>query len=207
MSGVAADKVMAAGGLYLSQVLDRPVRDAAGVQIARVHDLVIRFGREPHPPISGLIARQGRRKFYLPWSQVAELSPRDARLKTFKVDLRPFERRDGEALLRRDILDKQLIDTEGRRVVRASDLRLSRDGDGYRVVAVDVSVRGLLRRLGPAALTGSIESRRLIDWADVESFATDVPMVRLRVPYQGVAKLHPVEIARIVESLTFRQGQ
>ena len=197
----------ATNGVYLSHVLDRPILDAQGGRMARVWDLVVRFGSEPHPPISGLVARQGRRRFYLDWSHVAELSPAGVRLATYTIDVRPFTRRDGEALLRRDILDKQLIDIDGRRVVRANDLQLAFVRGQYRLVGVDVSAHALLRRLGPMGWTGGIESQRVIDWADVESFATDVPMVRLRVRHDGVAELHPVEIARIVESLPFAQGQ
>ena len=192
--------------LYLSQVLDKSIIDGDGERVARVRDLVVRFGSDPHPPISGLLARQGRRTFFLEWSQVAELSHTGVRLATFTVNLQPFERRDSEALLRRDILDKQVIDIDGRRVVRVSDLELALvDGD-YRLVGVDVSAQGMLRRLGPAAFSGRFESRHLIDWEDIESFAIDVPMVRLRVPHAGVAALHPVEIARIIESLPYRHG-
>ena len=199
-----------AGGLrllYLSQVLNRPVLDAQGGRVGRVQDLVVRFGDAAHPPVSGLVARQGRRAFFVKWAYVAALDPRGARLNTSKVNLRPFERRDGEALLRRDILDKQLIDIDGRRVVRASDLQLSAVGDGYRLVGVDVGVQALLRRIGPTALAHRIVGTRLIDWAEVESFATDVPMVRLKAPHAGVARLHPVEIARIIETLPFDRGQ
>ncbi len=207
MGGIVRDRPPIRGPLYLSQVLDRPVLDAQGERIARIQDLVVRFGSGPHPAVSGLVAREGRRRFFMEWARVASLSGEGARLDTFTLDLQPFVRRDGEALLRRDILDKQLIDVDGRRVVRASDLQLSPVEADYRLVGVDVSVQGLLRRLGPAALAHRITGERLIDWADVESFATDVPMVRLRVPHTGVARLHPVEIARIVESLPFDQGQ
>ncbi|MGI8403272.1 MAG: magnesium transporter MgtE N-terminal domain-containing protein, partial [Thermomicrobiales bacterium] len=68
------------------------------------------------------------------------------------------------------------------------------------------SAQGILRRLGPAKLTGDLPSRSLIDWADVESFATQAPMVRLRVSQAGLARLHPVEIAQIVEALSPRYG-
>ncbi|MDP9381914.1 MAG: CBS domain-containing protein [Chloroflexota bacterium] len=193
--------------LYLSRILGRPVLDAQGKRVATVKDLVVRFGSEPYPVVSGLVARQGNRDFYLDRAQVADISTRGARLATYKVDLRPFERREGEALLRRDILDKQLIDVDGRRLIRANDLVLAYIDGQYRLVGVDVSVQGILRRLGPAALTGNMESRRIIDWEDVESFATDVPMVRLRTSHEGVARLHPVEIAHILDSLSFRQGQ
>jgi magnesium transporter len=194
-------------GLYFSQVLGRPILDAAGERIARVRDLLAQFGSEPHPPISGVVARGGGREFYIDRAQVAEISARGVRLATFKVNLRPFERREGEVLLRRDILDKQLIDVDGRRLVRANDLELAEVGADYRLVGVDVSAQALLRRLGPSALTGGIKAPRVIDWEDVESFATDVPMVRLRSTHQGLARLHPVEIAHIVEELSPRQVQ
>lgn len=207
MAGDTQQATSISAGLYLSQVLDKPLRDAQGERIARIQDLIVRFGSESHPPLSGIVARQGRRRFFVEWARIATLSVEGARLATFTLDLQPFVRRDGEALLRRDILDKQLIDIDGRRVVRASDLQLAPVEGGYRLVGVDVSVQGLLRRLGPAALAHHITGEQLIDWADVESFATDVPMVRLKVPHAGVARLHPVEIARIVESLPFDQGQ
>lgn len=193
--------------LYLSQVLEKPVRDAQGGQIARLHDLIVRFGTDAHPPLSGIVARQAGRRFFLAANQVAELSPEGVRLRSFTVNLQPFVRRHNEALLRRDILDKQLIDVDGRRVVRASDLVLALVDQQYRLVGVDIGVRALLRRIGPARFANRITGQELIDWSEVESFATDVPMVRLRVPHEGVARLHPVDIARIVESLSFQQGQ
>lgn len=196
--------------LYLAQVLGKPVLDATGAQIARVKDVVVRFGTAPRPPISGIVARGGRRDFFLDRSQVASIGTDGVRLATFKVDLRPFARRDGEVLLRRDILDKQLIDVDGRRVVRANDLQLAQvDGPDrqYRLVGVDVSLQALWRRLGPERFTANVVGRHVIDWEDIESFATDVPMVRLRASHAGVSKLHPVEIAQIVDALSPRQGQ
>ena len=193
--------------LYLSQLIGQPVRDAQGERIARVQDLIVRFGAATHPPVTGLIARQSRRSFYLNWSHVVEVGENGVRLETFKVDLRPFERRDGEVLLRRDILDKQLIDIDGRRVIRANDLVLAKARGKYRLVGVDVSVQGLARRLGPRRLTGNLASTSLIDWSDVESFATHTPMVKLRVSHAGVSRLHPVEIAEIIDALSPRQGQ
>src|SRR5688572_28416801 len=133
MSVRSRDPVGVLPGLYLSQVLGRAVFDAAGERIARVRDLLAQFGSEPHPPISGIVAAVGGRDFFVDRAQVAEISARGVRLATFKVDLRPFVRRVGEVLLRRDILDKQLIDVDGRRLVRANDLELAELGGQYRL--------------------------------------------------------------------------
>ncbi|HEU5422711.1 MAG TPA: CBS domain-containing protein [Nitrolancea sp.] len=193
--------------LYLSQILGKHILDVQGEPIGRIQDVVVQFGSGPHPPVKGLVARQGQRDFYLDWSQVAELAPRGARLATPKVDLRAFERRPGEVLLRKDVLDKQLIDVNGRRLVRANDLELARVYGRYRLVGVDVGFQAIARRLGPRALAARFRGSRLIDWANVESFTTDVPTVRLRVPHARVARLHPVEIAQIMEDLAPRQSQ
>lgn len=201
---------IACGGnpvLYLSQLLDQPVLDTQGGRIGTVRDLMIQFGSASHPPVCGIVASHARREVFLDSQQVAEVSRQGVRLATFSLNLRPFERRSGEALLRHDILDKQLIDIDGRRLVRANDLLLACVEGELRLVAVDVSIQGLLRRLGPAALTGNLVSHRLIDWADVESFATDVPMVRLRLAHEGLSKLHPVDIAHIIDQLSPRQGR
>lgn len=193
--------------LYLSQLLGKSILDAQGGQIARVGDLIVRFEATPHPPVSGLVARRDRRDFYLNINRVGDLLPDGFHMRDFTVDLRPFERRDGEVMLRRDVLDKQLIDVDGRRVVRANDLELIWADGEYHLVGVDVSAQGILRRLGPARMVGNLPSRSLINWAEVESFATQAPMVRLRVSQAGLSRLHPVEIAQIVEALSPRQGR
>src|SRR4051794_41103170 len=106
MSMSVRNAVGAQAGLYLSQVLGRSVFDAAGERIARVRDLLAQFGSEPHPRISGIVAGVGGREFFVDRTQLAGISAQGVRLGTFKVDLRPFERREGEVLLRQDILDK-----------------------------------------------------------------------------------------------------
>ncbi|MFL5758154.1 MAG: magnesium transporter MgtE N-terminal domain-containing protein [Thermomicrobiales bacterium] len=202
MASKMPNSAPAATELYLSRVLGKPVSDAQGARLARIEDLVVRVDGDPNPPVSGLIARQGRRDFYVDWQRIAELSEAGARLSTFKVDLRPFARQEGEALLRRDILDKQLIDIDGRRVVRANDLLLARTGAAVRLVGVDVSIQGIWRRLAPERVAAGATGRRLIEWADVESFATDVPMIRLRSSHEKVARLHPVDIAQLLDDLS-----
>lgn len=193
--------------LYLSRLLNAPIVLAEGTPIARVRDLIVRFGAERYPPVSGIVARVGRRSFYIAATVVDSYAESGVVLSSSLFDLLPFERRDGEVLLRRDILDKQLIDIDGRRVVRANDLLLAAVDRRFRLVGVDVSTVALWRRLGPQRMTGNLASREVIDWEDVESFATDVPMVRLRVSHAGLSRLHPVEIAQILDDLSPHQGQ
>lgn len=190
----------------LSQVIGQPVLDAAGDKIAVIHDLVVRMGEDPYPPVTGLVARAGRRRFFIPWARVASLDERAARLATFKLDVQPFERRENEALLRRDVLDKQVIDVSGRRVIRANDLELAHVDGTWRVVGVDIGAGALLRRLAPKAWVRGRTAREVLDWAQVEYLATSSPAVHLKVSHERIARLHPVEIARLVESLSYREG-
>lgn len=191
--------------LYLSQVLSRPIRDIEGERVATIKDVIVRLG-EDHPPVTGLVARYGRRDFFMPRSSLAAFSEHGARLSSDILDLRPFARREGEVLLARDVLDKQLIDTDGKRVVRVNDVQLINVGYGWRVTGADVSLQGLWRRLAPAGFIGTDRTVEVIDWADVGYLATDAATVNLKSSRDKLARLHPVEIARLAEALSYHQG-
>jgi len=124
-----------------------------------------------------------------------------------KLDLRPFERRPEEVLLKRDLLDRQLINVEGARLVRANEIELALVAGSWRVVGVDTGARGGIRRLLPKALGSHIATGEFLDWAGVEPFVGHVPTVRLRVPHPKLAKLHPAQIADLVEAASRHEGE
>lgn len=191
--------------LYLSQILGRPIRDVEGDSVASIKDVVVRLG-EDHPPVMGLVARYGRRDFYILRGRLSQFGAQGSQLNTDILDLRPFSRRDGEVLLARDVLDKQLIDVDGKRVVRVNDVQLFEAAGEWRVTGADVSLQGLWRRLAPAGFFGSQRPVEVIDWADVGYLATDAATVQLKSSRAKLSRLHPVEIARLAESLSFQQG-
>lgn len=191
--------------LFLTSIVDRPVEGKTGEPIGRLEDLIVRIGADDrYPPISGLVVKDGRRRFFVPATHLQDLNGA-ARLTSSTVDLQPFTRRDGEVLLRRDVLDHQLIDIEGRRIVRVNDVQLTRIEDGYRVVGVDISPQALVRRLGPRALAHRLTGRQVIDWMDVQYLASTAP-VQLKVSYDRLAELNPVDLARIVDALSYRES-
>ncbi|HZH31356.1 MAG TPA: CBS domain-containing protein [Pyrinomonadaceae bacterium] len=191
--------------LYLSQVLRRPVRDVEGRPVASIKDVIVRLG-EDHPPVTGLVARHMRRDIFLARTRVARFGETGAQLNFDLLDLRDFKRRENEVLLARDVLDKQLIDVDGKRVVRVNDVQLIEVAGEWRVTGADVSLQGLWRRLAPAGFLGSRRPVEVIDWADVGYLATDAAEVRLKSSRDKLSRLHPVEIARLAESLSYRQG-
>lgn len=193
--------------MYLSDLVGLPVRDRDGLPLARLQDVIVRADfSEAYPAATGIVARLRRRRFFVPWEQVADVAMEGIRLASARVSLAPFQRREGEVLLARDVMDKQLVDVEGRRVVRANDLQFALRDGRLRIVAVDVSPRAIVRRLLPRALRGRTETGKRIDWADVEVFGGQLPTVKLKVSHARLAQLPPIEIARIVDSLSVPQG-
>src|SRR5712664_4196992 len=191
--------------LYLSQVLGRPIRDLEGERVATIKDIIVRLGEDDHPPVTGVVARFGRRDFFLSRWRITELDEHGVRLNSDKLNLRPFVRRDGEVLLARDVLDKQLIDVDGKRVVRVNDVQVIEAANEWRVTGADVSLSGLWRRLAPAFMRSG-RPVEVIDWADVGYLATDAATVQLKSSRGKLARLHPVEIARLAESLSYQHG-
>ena len=186
----------------LAGLLNRPVRHQGGEEIGRLIDVVARFsGDQAYPPITGLVVRVGRRRVFLDASLVEGLTHTEITLRSARVDLRDFERREGELLLARDVLDHQLVDVDGVQVIRAADLYLARAQGRIRLVGVDVSAQTLLRRLGPARLRGRPTPERVIDWAAIQPFSGPEDSVRLRSSHEGLHRLRPGELADLLEDL------
>ena len=178
--------------------------DSRGEQIASIRDVLVRYGTADYPPVIGIIAKFQRRNFFIPQRNISELGERGTKMSSAKLDLTPFERREGEVLLGKDVLDNQLIDVDGKRVVRVNDVQLIETGDEWRVSGADVSFQGFLRRLMPKGFYGSARPVEVIDWADVGYLATDTATatVQLKSSRDKLSRLHPVEIAQLAETLS-----
>jgi CBS domain-containing protein len=193
--------------LYLSQAIGRPVLDRNGESIGKVADLIVAVG-DRYPPVTGLVVETDRRRIFLPWSSVGHLDVAGVRLTTLILDLEKFRQRPDEILLKADLMDKQIVDIDGRKVVRVNDLRLDEIEGRLHLVAVDVGAAGLLRRLGFERGFRTIARNlrlpvpeRYIDWEDVDPVETSIASVKLRVPHAGLAELHPADLATILDQL------
>ncbi len=190
--------------LYLSQILGRPILDAGGEKIAVIKDMIVRYGEADYPPMVGLVARYRRRNFFMSRSRISYLGENGAKMNSEIINLKPFTRRENEVLLAKDVLDNQLIDVDGKRVVRVNDVQIIEVGGEWRVSGADVSLQGFLRRLMPKGFYGSSKTVEVIDWADVGYLATDSASatVKLKSSKDKLSRLHPVEIAQLAESLS-----
>ncbi len=196
--------------LYLSQVIGRPVRDRNDEPIGKVADLIVAVG-DRYPPVTGLVVETDRRRIFLPWTSVDSLDDSGAKLSTLTMDLGKFSQRPNEILLRSDLMDKQIVDIDGRKVVRVNDLRLDEVDGALHLVAVDVGTAGLLRRLGVEGGLRTIARNlhvsvpeKYIDWEDVDPVETSIASIKLRVPHAGLAELHPADLATIIDQLAPR---
>lgn len=190
--------------MFLAHLLDSPVCGKTNELIGKLDDLIVRIDHSPYPSISGIVVRDRGRRFFVPAAHLEGMNG-VAKLNSSVVDVQPFRRRDGEVLLAKDVLDHQIIDISGRRIVRVNDVQLTKIESDFRVIGVDVSAQALFRRLAPKRLSDRIQGRHIIDWDEVQYLASAAP-VQLKVSYNRLTELNPVDLARIVDALSFRES-
>jgi magnesium transporter len=198
---------------YLSDLIGKPVADMDGEDIGHLEDLIASLrGKMPHPEIVALVVKRSGGTLLVPFSDVAVFIAPAIPLARRLHDIVAYKPREQSLYLARDVLDKQIIDTNGMRVVRVNDLELVRVHHHFYVANVDVGGLGLLRRLGLAKIVQWLASRfgrelrsSTISWDDVELLPGDQPM-RLRVPSDKIAELHPADLAEIISDLSHSES-
>lgn len=198
------NRTVAAALVSVAGLVGRPVRNPDGAEVGRMADVVVRWDGSSYPPVTGLVVRVGRRRAFVSAEQVAEFGAAGVRLASARVSLVDFERRQGELTLVADVIDHQMVNVDGIRVIRASDLYLARVGDEDRLVGVDVGLHSLARRLGPARWRTRPTPDRVIDWAAIQPFGGP-GTIRLGRPNQELRRLRPSELADLLEGLGRRE--
>jgi CBS domain-containing protein/sporulation protein YlmC with PRC-barrel domain len=180
----------------LSQLLKRPVADRGGESIGRLADVIVRLRGTDYPLVTGLVAAVGGREIFVPIDQVSTFEGDPLRLSSARLSLRHFERRDGEVLLRADVLGHRLIDVADARLVRAADLELARDDTEWVVARVDTRRRS--RR--PFARPAPQAENEARDWHDFEWLIGHAGSALLRGPFARIRRLKPAQIADLLEN-------
>ena len=193
---------------FISELTGRPVTDIDGTQIGVLKDLVAHPIKELRHPVVDAIVVHGRAgDRTVPYSELAALLSAAIPLKRSSKEISDYQPQDDDIRLVADVLDKQILDTDGARVVRVNDIELVRINGDVIVSNVDIGVLGILRRIGLEKL-GLWAARRLksdtsagaISWDFVEPLVHDQSM-RLKVPSSKLADLHPSDIAEIISDL------
>lgn len=199
--------------LFASEFIGRPVVDADGKRVGKLKDLLaIRHGDVPHPQLVAIEVKQPSGVVYIPMHEVAALISLAIPLKKKLSEITQYAPQPDDLHLVQDVLDKQIIDTDGMRVVRVNDLQLTRVNGSVYVANVDISGAGLIRRLGLGSLADRLSIRTrpsdlpsIISWDNIELLSSDQPM-RLKVPTSKMADLHPADLAEILSDLTRQES-
>lgn len=196
---------------FISQILGKKVVDADGLHLGKATEIIARQMKgKPHPQIVALEVEKGKTRHFIPILDVAALFSPVIPLAHRIEEIKAYEHTDGDLHLVRDILDKQIIDTDGIRVVRVNDLELVRLNSSYYLANVDIGGAGLWRRMGfPTTAKSLVANEKsksgFISWDAVEIVSLDQPM-RLKVPGDKVSELHPADLAEIISDLSRPEG-
>ena len=186
--------------IHLMDLLKRPIVDSNGESLGKVHDVIVRLGGQGAPVVTGVVAKVGGREVYVPVGQTGRFDGHELKLTSAKLDLRRFERRPGEVLLRRDVLGHRLIDVPTAHLVRAADLELREQPDGQWVLG-GVNVRRRPRGLGRLLRGGDdeYEERAFREWSRFEPLIGHESSAGLRRPLARIRRLKPAQIADLLE--------
>ncbi len=197
--------------LSFTQLRHRSLVDPEGTAVGRLEDLVVlALGAKPQVTKFSL-RRPDREEWILPWDVVAGLPPDPGapiRLRSRASDLTPVTLRPEEMRLAKNVLDKKVVDTARKKVVRVNDIELEEREGRLHVIGVEGGLRGLLRHLRSerlaerlAALVGAELPREVVPWEVLDTLETELTRAKRQAVYTKLAKLHPADIADIMEEL------
>ena len=195
--------------MFVSQLVGKPVIDRFEERVGKVRDILVATG-QTFPKVSGLLIEldgPGQKNVILT-GDIDMVGKQFVSTRTVKERIPFGQLMNNDILLCRDILDKQIVDIQGARVVRVNDIKLAKAEEEIRLIAVDIGINGILRRLGIDGLWTAIQKilRRkaepsLIGWNFVEFLKADVNGGKLTIPHKRLGELHPSDIASIISDV------
>lgn len=196
------------GELFLSDIFQRPVFDPKGEVIGRVKDIIVVKG-ELLPKVDSLIIKRKKRLCRIEWADINIFNKRIISTSLYADSLKEYIPGASDLMAARDILDKQIVDVNGVKIVRVNDIKLEGYGDDAVLVSVDVGVRGILRRLGVESWSERFVQfmapkgqQGIISWNYIQPLNPDLKAITLTVPIQKVSDLHPADIAEIISQVS-----
>jgi CBS domain-containing protein len=184
--------------LHLSELLRRPITDRGGESLGRLSDVIVRLRGAELPLVIGGLASVAGREVFVPLEQVSSFDGEVLKLSSAKLDLRHFERRQSEVMLRADVLGHRLIDVENAHLIKAADLELEQRNGEWVLTGVDTQRRR--GRLSALIGRGAAEpGRSFREWAAFEPLIGHTGSAVLRGPFARVRRLKPAQIADLLE--------
>lgn len=200
------------GDVFSSEIIRKPVFDPRGEELGRVRDLIVVKG-EPLPKVSAVIIERKKKPFILAWGDITIFNKKIISANISGEGLKTYEFSEEDLLIVRDILDKQIVDVNGAKVVRVNDIKLEGLNEDAVLIAIDVGMRGIMRRLGVERggedLFKIFKKKlpyTLISWDYLQPLEPKLTTISLTVPRQMISELHPADIAEIISSVSQKEG-
>jgi len=201
------------GDIYVSEILHKTVLDPQGEEVGCLEDFTVALG-ELFPRVSGLVVKKKSDRYIIPWEHVGIFNKKVVSIQVSASSLRPTRMGESEMLAVRNLLDKQIVDINGAKVVRVNDLKFGEVKGNLCLIAADVGVSGLFRRLGIkkrwdrlARLMGYKQTTDLIGWNFLQPLEPSLGKLTLTVPRKQMNTMHPADIAQIISEVSQKDKQ
>jgi CBS domain-containing protein len=190
--------------LALTDHLGQDLVDAGGQRIGQVRDLVVKLD-EPFPSVVALMAKAGGGIRRIPWEDVATFEGSQVSLRAGAAGSSAPPDSPGELCLARDVVDHQVVDLDEKRIARVGEVELTREDGALRVVAVDIGLFTVLRRLGLRRLARRFHGQAL-PWDELHLASGRGHQLQLRTPDAAVHRLTSAEVMQLVSRLPVARG-
>jgi len=199
---------------FINQLIKKAVVDSEGKLLGHLHEVLAVLKPDlPHPVLVSLAVACKKEIIYYPFTEVTALFATEISLAQPKGKMRKYKPDENEIKLIENVLDKQIIDTNGIRVVRVNDLEITKVNGNFYVSNVDIGFSGKLRRIGLLKLAewvNSVFSKKAstnkISWDFVELLVHD-QFMRLKVPGEKIRDLHPADLAELLSDMNHKEGR
>ncbi len=200
------------GEIFLSEFIKKPLLDPKGEVVGKVKDAIAVKG-DPLPKIAAIIIERRKQLYRIRWEDINLLNRRIISTYLDAASLNEYTMNDEDLLLVRDVLDKQIVDANGAKVVRVNDIKLEGYNNDAVLVAVDMGIRGILRRLNVERRSEKLLKLfqvslpfNLVSWNYIQPLKPKLKTITLTVPRQLISELHPADIAEIISQVPREEG-
>ncbi|HTX61426.1 MAG TPA: CBS domain-containing protein [Methanobacterium sp.] len=194
--------------MYLSEIIKKPVFDGTGKRLGRLKDAIV-SSEVSYPIIKAIIVdKTDKTIISIPYTYIDSIG-KETRLNTSLDEIKGYKIKNHDIRLWEDVLDRQVVDIEDKKVRRVNDIKISYSHGYYHVMGVDIGFYGILKRLGLERVAKPMRvksNENIIAWEDIDTLNPDYSRLKLKVPKQNIKKLHPADIAEIVDQLGLNES-
>ncbi len=197
--------------IFLSSVIGRSVINNKGEEIGVLRDLIMVPG-DVFPEVSHIVIKSRKGLKTIPWCEITLFTHIVISIGSSKaIGMSSYTPNEGEILVKRDLLDKQIVDVDGAKVVRVNDIKLGHMNQKLCIFSVDIGFRGLLRRLGYerfgehfARIIRKQIPHTEISWEYVQPLEPNSSKLALNIARDQMNEMHPADLADIIENIPIR---